>query len=112
MGAYPGIKATSSGASTIINVNPSTSIGGPMFVSPSWSLGLICTVSAGANLTYSVQVTADQLPSASGNWNNHDTLVGQTASANGNVAYPITGIRLNVTSFVSGSVNLGVAQWP
>lgn len=112
MGAYPGIKAQASGASTIINVSPGINVGGPIFVSPSWSLGLVCTVSAGASLTYSVQVTADQVPSSTGNWNNHDTLTGLTASANGNVAYPITGLRLNLSSYASGSVNLGTAQWP
>lgn len=111
MGAYPGVRATTSGASTIIVVSP----GGTMpawRVPPSWSLGLVCTVSSGASLTYSVQVTADPIPSATGNWNDHDTITSKTASTNGNVAFPITGVRLNVTSFVSGSVNLGVAIWP
>lgn len=79
---------------------------------PSWSLGIVCTVSSGASLTYTVQITADQVPSANGNWNSHDTLSSQTASANGNVAFPITGIRLNVSSYSSGSVTMGVAQWP
>lgn len=61
---------------------------------------------------YSVQVTADQKPTPNGNWNNHDTLVAQTASANGNIAYPVTGVRLVVSGYSSGSVNLGMASWP
>jgi hypothetical protein len=76
------------------------------------SLGLICTLSAGANLTYSVQVSADPPTEPIVDWNNHDVLVSQTASANSNVAYPITALRLAVTSYTSGSVTLGVAQWP
>ena len=39
-------------------------------------------------------------------------LAAQTASATSNISYPVTGIRLNVTSYSSGSVNLGVVQWP
>jgi hypothetical protein len=112
MAGLPGVKAAGAGTSSIININPVTSWGGGFSPFPSWSLGIICTVSAGASLTYSVQVTADQQPSTNGNWNNHDTLVNLTVSANDNVAFPITGIRLNVTAFSSGSVNLGVCIWP
>jgi hypothetical protein len=75
-------------------------------------LGLVCTVSSGASLTYSVQITGDATPSPTGNWNNHDVLVGQTASAFSNVAYPVTGIRMNVTAYSSGSVTLAVTKWP
>ena len=79
---------------------------------PCYALGLGLTFSAGASLTATVQVTADPVPSAGGNWNNHDVLVNQVASANSNIAYPVTGIRLVVTNYSSGFVNLGVAQWP
>lgn len=74
------------------------------------SLGLICTLSSGAILTYSVQVTADP-PNNIVNWNNHDTIANLTISSNGNIAYPVTAVRLVITSYTSGSVNLGVAQW-
>lgn len=110
MSAYPGIKMSSQGASASVLVSPPTAA--TWQASPSWALGLVCTVSSGASLTYSVQVTADQIPSSTGNWNDHDILTGQTASANSNIAYPITGIRLNVTAYTNGSVNLGIAQWP
>lgn len=110
MSAFPGVKVSSQSASAPIVIDMSQQ---PYFgFNPSYWLGLVCTVSAGATLTYSVQVTADQVPSASGNWNNHDILLNQTASANSNVAYPVTGIRLNVTAYTGGSVNLGVAKWP
>lgn len=112
MGAYPGVRMTSNGNSSIINVNPISAYNVATQFTPSWSLGLICTVSSGASLTYAVQVTGDQQPSPNGNWNNHDSLFGQTSSANGGVAFPITGVRLNVTNYVSGSVNMAVVSWP
>lgn len=110
MGAYAGVRMTNAGNSAPVIINISTQA--TWQVAPAWSLGLICTISNGASLTYSVQVTADQQPSSSGNWNNHDVLNGQTASANSNIAYPVTGVRLVVSNYVSGSVNLGIAQWP
>lgn len=110
MSAYPGVSLAALGASTPINVSPPQNM--LWQAAPAYALGLIATVSAGGSLTYSVQVTADQIPSANGNWNDHDILTGLTASANSNIAYPVTGVRLKVTSYVSGSVNLGVAQWP
>ncbi len=79
---------------------------------PSYGLGIACTLSPGASLTYSVQLTCDPVPRTDGYWNNHDVLVALSTSANDSIAFPITGLRLNVTSYVDGSVNMGVAQWP
>ena len=110
MSAFPGVKASAAGASAPIVVALNDNV--YWQASPAYSLGLICTLSNGATLTYSVQVTADPVPAANGNWNNHDVIVNQTASANSNIAYPVTGVRLNVTSYTSGNVNLGVAKWP
>lgn len=78
-------------------------------------VGLIVTLSSGANLTVSVQVTGDNIfapgyTPASGKWNNHDDLNALTASANGNLAYPVTAVRLNVTPWVGGSVTLSIVQ--
>ncbi len=81
-------------------------------VPPSYGLGIVCTLSPGASLTYSVQVTCDPIPNSSGYWNNHDVLVALSTSKNDSISYPITGLRLNVTFYGGGSVNLGVAQWP
>ena len=75
------------------------------------SLGIVCVVSGGASLTYSVQVTADP-PSAIVNWINHNTIVSQTGSTYGSVIYPITALRLNVSAYSSGTVSMGVVQWP
>ena len=79
---------------------------------PITSLGLICTVSATAALTYSVQVSGDNPEQNVVNWNNHDVIVNATTSLNSNIAYPVSAVRLNVTSYTSGSVNLAVVQWP
>ena len=99
MSTLPLTVAAAAGPSTPLNVSR---IASQMF-------GLICTVSAGASLTYNVEVTADPSPSNSGNWNPHDVIVAQTGSVNGNIAYPVTGIRLNVTNYTSGTVTMGVA---
>lgn len=110
MGAFPGVTISSQTFSSPILIDMSA----PPYLgaTPSYLLGLVCTVSSGASLTYTVQVTADQVPTSSGNWNSHDVLVAQTASANSNISYPVTAVRLNVTAYSSGSVNLGVARWP
>lgn len=110
MSAYPGVSMSAAGASPPTYILPGPSA---QFL-PISSLGLIATISPGASLEYTVQVTADPItgPVPPQNWNNHDVLVNQTGSANGNIAYPVTAVRLNVTSWTSGSVNLGVAQWP
>lgn len=110
MSAYPSTKLSSAATS------PATLIRGAwnQNYQQIFALGMIVTFSSGASLTCSVQITADDPNGAAGlvNWNNHDTLVNLTSSANGNVAYGITAYRLVVTNYVSGSVNLGVAQWP
>ena len=110
MSAYPSVKLSAQGNSAPIDVSPPQNM--MWQAAPAYALGLICTVSPGASLTYSVQVTADIVPSANGNWNNHDVLVNLTTSANSNIGYPVPGVRLNVTVYASGSVNLGIAQWP
>jgi hypothetical protein len=94
---------------------PPPNIDGNKFETPTpvdYALGLVVTVSPGAVLTYTVLVTADRQPSANGNWNPHDVLVNQATSQNSNILYPVTGVMLEVTAYTSGSVNLGIAQWP
>jgi hypothetical protein len=106
------VTVKSQAASAPIQTNGITNNVGQYLTAP-FNIGLACTVSAGASLTYSVQITCDPYPlSSSSNWINHDVLVNETASAFGNIAYAVTGVRLNVTSYSSGNVNLGVAQWP
>jgi hypothetical protein len=110
---YPALTLSSATSTTpiVINPRPSGPIDPNLQLPTNLALGIVCTLSGGASLTYSIQVTADP-PNNITNWNNHDTLTGLTASANGNIAFPVTAIRLNVSSYSSGSVNCGVAQWP
>lgn len=95
------------GASAIIAINSSNQLR----TAPP-NVGMVAAISAGAVLTYSAQVTCDPSPSDTGNWIDHDVLTGLSASHYGNIAYAVTAVRLNVTAYTSGSVNLGVAQWP
>jgi hypothetical protein len=108
MSSYSGVSLSAVGASSPILILPNSA----QRYLPILALGLVCTVSSGASLVYSVQVTADSQGGSILNWNNHDVLVNQSGSANGNILYPVSAVRLVVTSWTSGSVNLGVAQWP
>ena len=114
MSGYQGIKLAANGTSAPLVVTRPQQ--GPTYnldvAQASFMLGLIVTLSPDGNLTYTVQVTADPTPSPNGNWANHDVLALMTTGKISNVDYPITGLRLVVTNYVSGSVNLGVALWP
>lgn len=79
----------------------------------SQGVGLLLTVNG--VLTVTIQITGDNVQkdgysSNSGNWNNHDTLMNLTSSANGNLQFPVAALRLNVTSYTSGSVTLSIIQ--
>jgi hypothetical protein len=97
-----GVTQSGPGKSAAIEVEPPTA-GTPR-------LSLICTISAGSILTYSVEVTGDSPASPGGNWNAHDVIAAQTDSTVSNVTYPVTAVRLNVTAYTSGSVHLAVVQ--
>lgn len=84
------------------------------YISP-FNLGLGVSLSAGASLTYTVQHTFDDVFSptfdpATANWFSHATMVNKTTSFDGNYAYPVTAIRLNVTVYTSGSATMTVVQ--
>jgi hypothetical protein len=107
------IGATLGGVGSSSPIVPYTSqsfLIGQLAEQPIGSLGLICTVSGA--LTYSVQVTGDYPQAAITNWVNHSVLNGLTQSAYSNIVYPISALRLVVTAWTSGFVNLGVVQWP
>ena len=80
-----------------------------------FNVGIGCDVSAGASLTYTVQHTFDDVQSPSFNpstatFFSNSTIVAQTGDKDGNYAYPVTGIRLLVTAWTSGSVTMTVIQ--
>lgn len=99
---------------TVSSVAASNALPMDQYISP-FNLGMGATLTAGADLTYTVQHTFDDVFAANynpatGNWFSHATMVNKTTSFDGNYAYPVTAIRLNVTVHVSGSVTLTVIQ--
>lgn len=94
---------------------------------PICDAAVLVNFSSGASGTANVQVTGDGLCGASGdptltcpsgsltptgtqNWNNHDTLVSLVNSANGNIQFPVTGVRLNMMALSSGTVTVDVVE--
>lgn len=71
----------------------------------------VSTVVTGTN-THKVQHTFDDIfdSSVTPVWYDHTSLTGKTANADGNYAYPVTAVRLNVTAYTNGSVKLTVLQ--
>ena len=84
------------------------------YISP-FNVGVAVTLSAGAGLTYKVQYTLDDVfastfSAATATWFDHATITGKTASFDGNFSFPVSGIRLNVTPWTSGTATLNVLQ--
>lgn len=77
-----------------------------------FAVGFVCVVSAGGSLTYKVQHTFDDVQDSTVTpvWIDHPIVAGQTSTQNGNYAFPVKAIRLNVTVYASGSVYLRVLQ--
>lgn len=74
-------------------------------------VGLILNFSSGAIATASVQVTGSQDPgSSTAVWNNHDYLVNETGSQNGNIIFPVTAVRLYLSAYTSGTITLDLVQ--
>jgi hypothetical protein len=77
------------------------------------SIGVV--LSAGASLTYSVEHTFDDVqapgfdPSAA-TWFTNAGLSAKTTSLDGNYSFPVTGIRLNVTTYSSGTATMTAIQ--
>lgn len=84
------------------------------YISP-FNVSVGVTLSAGASLTYKVQYTFDDVFSPTFNpstatWFDHATITGKTASFDGNFSMPVSGIRLNVTPYTSGTATMNVLQ--
>ena len=84
------------------------------YISP-FNAGVGVALSAGASLTYKVQHTFDDVfapgfSPATATWFDHATLTAKTASSDGNYAFPVTAVRLNVTPWTSGTATLQVIQ--
>lgn len=84
------------------------------YISP-FNVGIGVVLSAGATLTYDVEHTFDNVFAegfnpATATWFDNATLAAKTASSDGNYAFPVSAIRLNVTSYTSGSATMNVLQ--
>ena len=80
-----------------------------------FNVGIGVVLSSGASLTYTVQHTFDDVQSesfsaATATWYSHASLAAKTASSDGNYAYPITALRLNVTAWAGGTATMTVVQ--
>lgn len=77
--------------------------------------GILVMLSPAASLTYSIEVTGDDLdvagydPSA-GNWAPFSGMGNLTASASGTLGAAVTAIRLHVTSYLSGTATFQFIQ--
>lgn len=72
------------------------------FLNP-FNIGLGCVVSGSGTVTYSIEHTFEDTASASfspslATWFKNSGLTDQSGNANGNYAYPVNGISINVTS--------------
>lgn len=80
-----------------------------------FQVSIACVLSTGASLTYKVQHTFDAVFSSTFNpatatWFDHPNITGETATKEGTYSSPVTAIRLNVTSYTSGSVTMALLQ--
>lgn len=79
------------------------------YLQTAFAIGFGVVVSG--TVTYTVQHTFDNVldPTVTPTWFPHETLAGQTASQDGNYAFPIRGIRIDNTAG-TGSTTLTVLQ--
>ena len=72
-------------------------------------MGILCLVSNGGSLTYTVEVTGDDLnapgyTAANGNWFPMDGMSAITASANATLGACITAVRARISAYTSGTL--------
>jgi hypothetical protein len=84
--------------------------------SPYFGVGFGVVLTNTPNLTYKVQHTFDQIGdgtngtvlAANATWFDHSTVTGKTTNQDGNYAFPVYAIRLNVTAYTAGTATLTV----
>jgi hypothetical protein len=74
------------------------------------SIEIACV--ATGTLTYKVQYTVDDIQNSAvtPTWFDHATITGKTATFDGQLNFPVSAVRLNVTAFTSGSVTMTLLQ--
>ena len=81
----------------------------------SFQASVAVVLSAGADLTYTVEHTFDDVfastfDPANATWFANTGLSAKTASLDGNYAFPVTGIRLRVSARVAGTATMTIIQ--
>ena len=73
--------------------------------------GLLVTIAEGSSADYDIEITGNTMQTAADlkAWNKHDVVKAKKASANGNLAYPVTAVRLYFRS-IAGTVTFVVIQ--
>lgn len=79
-----------------------------------YGVGILVNIPSTCVCVVNVEVTGDdpaKYPSITNIYNTHDILQALTTSTNSSLAYPVTKVRLNVTSYTGpGSITLSVIQ--
>lgn len=77
-----------------------------------FAIGFGVVINGGGTLTYKVQHTFDNVmdSTVTATWFDHPIVTGKTANSDGNYAFNIRAMRLNVTAYTSGSATLTVLQ--
>ena len=77
-----------------------------------FGIGFGCTVTASKGISYDIEHTFDDPKVGFTNWFKHESITGQTASADGNYAFPVTAIRVAITAQTvsGGGVTCAVVQ--
>lgn len=78
---------------------------------PGFGIGIGVTMTG--TLTYSVEHTFDDIqdPTVTPIAFSHSTIAGKTVNADGNYAFPVRAVRLNVTAYTSGSATMTLLQF-
>jgi len=80
-----------------------------------FNVGIGVVLSSGANLTYTVEHTFDDVWAAdfdpdTAAWFANSGITNQTASRDGNYAFPVAAIRLRVSAYTGGTATMTVIQ--
>ena len=80
-----------------------------------FNVGVAVVLSAGATLTYTVEHTFDDVfdkgfDPATASWFANSGLTAKTASLDGNYAFPVTAVRLRVSSYTGGTATMTLIQ--
>ena len=80
-----------------------------------FNIGIGCSLTAGATLTYSIQHTFDDVYApgynpATGTWFDHTTLTARTTNSTSSYDAPVVAVRVNVTAYTSGTLTVVFLQ--